>query len=348
MGVPFCKLADPAGYVACAWDLTADRVGREYFVGLFKQRLDAILCPAMSPAAELSDPQKAQNARQCRTELLARLNSFLADPAAFGRITILRLDAWQGEVFNRYGIEDAYLTIKDRENAAALALLPTVCAELDSLSGEAQLMAAIQGLFAGNIFDLGASATAQAFMAAGPDFFQVRKSLRPRPWLIDDFDALAKRMLEGPPHRKAVFFIDNAGGDFVLGATPMMRWLCRRGTRVVLAANQEPALNDMTIADVEHWWPKMVAAEPSLGALPIERVSTGTGEPLIDLSNISEELNTAAADADLVILEGMGRGVESNLHARFSCDAINLAMIKDQAIAQRQGGKVFDLVCRFR
>jgi type II pantothenate kinase len=44
----------------------------------------------------------------------------------------------------------------------------------------------------------------------------------------------------------------------------------------------------------------------------------------------------------------MGRGVESNLDAQFSCDALNLAMIKDAMIAKRNGGKLFDVVCRFR
>jgi type II pantothenate kinase len=96
----------------------------------------------------------------------------------------------------------------------------------------------------------------------------------------------------------------------------------------------------------------VVAKDPEVRAelelLPIELVSTGTGEPLIDLAAVSDELNDAARDADLVILEGMGRGVESNLNARFSCDALNLAMIKDEAVARRAGGKVFDLVCRFR
>ena len=53
-------------------------------------------------------------------------------------------------------------------------------------------------------------------------------------------------------------------------------------------------------------------------------------------------------DADLVVLEGMGRGVESNLMAEFSCDAINLAMIKDFIIAKRLNGKLYDVVCRFR
>ena len=77
-------------------------------------------------------------------------------------------------------------------------------------------------------------------------------------------------------------------------------------------------------------------------------LSTGTGEPLIDLSAVSDELNQASTDADLVILEGMGRGVESNLNAAFSCDALNLAMLKDIAVAKRAGGQLYDVVCRFR
>jgi len=44
----------------------------------------------------------------------------------------------------------------------------------------------------------------------------------------------------------------------------------------------------------------------------------------------------------------MGRGIESNLDARFNCEAFNIAMIKDPVIGQRLGGKTFDLVCRFR
>jgi type II pantothenate kinase len=63
---------------------------------------------------------------------------------------------------------------------------------------------------------------------------------------------------------------------------------------------------------------------------------------------VSDELNRAAADADLLIIEGMGRGVESNLGARFTCDALNIAMIKDAMVAKRVAGKVFDVVCRFR
>jgi hypothetical protein len=42
----------------------------------------------------------------------------------------------------------------------------------------------------------------------------------------------------------------------------------------------------------------------------------------------------------------MGRGAESNLDARLRCDRPNLAMLKDERVARRVGGKVFDVVCR--
>jgi len=176
--------------------------------------------------------------------------------------------------------------LKKRENEKMLPLLPAVCREIDSLDGRAQLDALILGLFAGNIFDMGADATAKAFLGSSPDFFATRASITPRPWLIDDYDRLAARLLSGPVHHKTVFFIDNAGSDFLLGAIPMMRWLSQRGTRIVLAANNRPTLNDMTVSDVRAWWPRIVAAEPSIGGLGIEIVGTGTGEPLIDLGHV--------------------------------------------------------------
>ena len=117
---------------------------------------------------------------------------------------------------------------------------------------------------------------------------------------------------------------------------------------MVVAANERPTLNDMTVHDVRRWWGRILEAEGSFGELPISIVSTGTGEPLIDLARVSRELNEASAGADLVVLEGMGRGVESNLDAAFSCDGLNLAMLKDAAVARRVGGKVYDVVCRFR
>lgn len=347
---PFARLADPERYVACSWDLRSDVEGRTHWVGFFKRHLRMMLKLGVEAGVARggSTDELTVAASRCAAELDDRLDTFAADPYVFGQVTILTLDEWRDAVLRKHGFDDPFVDLKNRENEKMLPLLPVVCRQLDTLQGAEQLRAVIEGVFAGNIFDMGAEATAKAFLGESPDFFATRNTLPPRPWLIDDYDALADRMLGGAIHRKAVFFIDNVGSDFLLGALPMIRWLAQRGTRVILAANERPTLNDMTIHDVNAWWPRIVEAEPSLAQLPIERVSTGTGEPLIDLSRVSAELNAAAADADLVVIEGMGRGVESNLDASFSCDALILAMLKDVAVARRVGGKVFDVVCRFR
>ncbi len=346
---PFVKLADPSTYVACDWDLSVDPVGREHWVRFFKSHLRTILklgsAAATARGARASEVQG--RADSCCAEFDARFDAYAADPNATGRVTILTLDIWRDELLRKHGFVDAFVDLKDRENQRALPLLPVICAELDSLGPPQQVRAIIEGVFAGNIFDMGAEATAARFAAGSPDFIATRQSLPPRPWLIDDYAALEDCLLNGQ-HRRAVFFIDNAGSDFLLGALPMMRWLGQRGTQVVLVANERPTLNDMTIHDVNQWWPRILETEPSLATLPIERVSSGTGEPLIDLSAVSDELNRAAANADLMVIEGMGRGVESNLDARFSCPAVNLAMIKDVIVARRLGGKLYDCVCRFR
>ena len=44
----------------------------------------------------------------------------------------------------------------------------------------------------------------------------------------------------------------------------------------------------------------------------------------------------------------MGRAVESNFHAVLHCDALRLAVLKDEHVAARLGGKLFDCVFQFR
>jgi uncharacterized protein with ATP-grasp and redox domains len=347
---PFVKLADPSTYVACAWDLTADMAARHHWVAFFKRHIRTILKlghDAGVVRGRVAD-EMARAVEACSVEFDATFDALVAQEACDERLTILALDARRDALLQKHGFHDAFIDLKNRENEKMLPLLPRVCRQIDALSGSEQLRAVVEGVFAGNIFDMGAEATAKQFLGNNaPDFFSTRSKLPKRPWLVDDFDALRRRLLDGPAYCKAVFFIDNAGSDFLLGALPMIRSLAQRGTTVLLTANERPTLNDMTIHDVNAWWPRILEVEPSLRDLPIERVSSGTGEPLIDLLKVSSELNRAAVDADLVILEGMGRGVESNIDARFNCDAVNLAMLKDAEVAGRLGGKLYDVVCQF-
>ncbi len=145
--------------------------------------------------------------------------------------------------------------------------------------------------------------------------------------------------------------MDNAGSDFVLGVMPLARELALAGTKIVLAANELPSLNDITADETVVVLENLARVDEDLATLisasMFEVVSTGNGSPLIDLSEVSEEINEAAADAEIVVLVGMGRAIESNLDAAFRVDALHLALLKDAAVAERIGGALFDCVCKY-
>jgi type II pantothenate kinase len=186
------------------------------------------------------------------------------------------------------------------------------------------------------------------------EFFDAMDNrLKERPWLIDDFDHVEAALLDGPPAKwsKVVIFVDNAGPDFVLGVMPWARELSLIGTQVVLAANERASLNDMTVDETTDMVRRIAAIDPDLEAMiaaqMLEVASTGSGVPLLDLSEVSDELNEAAADADLVTFVGMGRALESNFDAELTVDAFHVAMLKDPAVASRLGGEVYDCVVRY-
>lgn len=62
---------------------------------------------------------------------------------------------------------------------------------------------------------------------------------------------------------------------------------------------------------------------------------------------VSAECIGEAADADLVVLEGMGRGIETNLYAKFTCESLKLAMIKHPEVAACLRGRLYDCVCQY-
>ena len=50
---------------------------------------------------------------------------------------------------------------------------------------------------------------------------------------------------------------------------------------------------------------------------------------------------------DLVVIEGMGRALHTNLMAKFKCDCLKLAVIKNRWLAQRLGGDIFSVLCKY-
>ena len=70
--------------------------------------------------------------------------------------------------------------------------------------------------------------------------------------------------------------------------------------------------------------------------------------PVIDLRYLSAEACAEAETCDLLVLEGMGRGIETNLWAKFvKIDALKLGMVKHLEVAELLDGELYDCVCKF-
>ncbi len=345
----FTLLSNPAAYRPCTQNMLQDVEFRDYWLGHFVEHFELMATLAL----QVYGPSAAADISAARQDLAAEMAALALQPDRYGELDLQMLGLVRQNCLSRNHIPDPFLLTKQRENTAMLALYPRVAAEMNGYTDVSQtLRVLVEGAFAGNIFDLGATATTKLYAHESPDFFKVRAGLEgKRPWLVDQLDSFSKRLVYGPLHHKALIFVDNAGSDFILGMIPLARFLAQRGTRVCLLANESASLNDMTVSETRELLPRLAQLDPLLATLlntgKITCESSGGTTPLIDLRHISEACNREAADADLLIFEGMGRALESNFNASFKVDTVKLCMIKEDIIAQRHGGKVFDVVFRY-
>jgi len=347
----FCLLKDPDSYVLYDWDLVKDLESLDYWLGHFVEQFDQTLkCAGDRYGAEADGPERIEAAREQFRRILDYLR-LRPDSLPGGKLGVIDVCRLREMVLRGHEIGDPFACLKARENRLALDCYPRTVGNYGKLSGRDKWMALVRGVFAGNLFDVGSPAGMDAPDSA-PDFFLSAENVKPRPWLFDGFDAFYEDACRpGGAWRKAVVFIDNAGSDFVLGLMPLLKELAVGGTSMVLAANELPSLNDLTATDAQGCLDEMAAMDPDLGALVadgmFEVVSSGNDLPLIDLTNISETLNAAADGADLVIVEGMGRGVESNFNTVFNVDALHAAVLKDTQVTKHIGGELFDCIFKY-
>jgi len=248
------------------------------------------------------------------------------------------------------GFRDIFKKVKDEENAKAISLFEDVVRVNDAIKDDAKRVEnLIRGIFAGNIFDLGSAQLAELFSKDGISFMASCQNLVPRPWVIDDLDTFIMKWGR-KSWKKAVIFVDNSGADIILGILPFARELLRRGTQVVLAANDLPSINDVTYFDLIEIISKLKDEHGKLVGVDTSNLliaNSGSDLPVIDLTSISQELAYLASDADLVVLEGMGRGIETNLYAQFKCDSLKIGMVKHLEVAQFLGGRLYDCVFKY-
>jgi type II pantothenate kinase len=347
----FCLLREPQAYAARDWDLISDAEGRAYWLDLFQAQLK-LTCEAAMACYGRHIGGKVLKFRESMTAALDRLR---AEPGSLpgGQLSLIDLDQLREDELRKHKIDDPYLRIKQNANDLAIKAYPALIRRLDDLEPADRWLEIVRCVFAGNIFDLGAPESMK-YAKEHVDFASVLAQLPPRPWLVDNFDELAKAANIFKPQvdwSRAVIFVDNAGPDFVLGVMPFARELALAGVRIVLAANERASLNDITADEAAAVVERLAPLDQDLADLirggMFEVVSTGTALPLLDLSNVSDELNEASRNADLVVLEGMGRAVETNRTTPFTVDALRLCMIKNSAVAARVGGKNLDVVCGY-
>ncbi len=352
----FCLLADPDGYAVSDFDLIGDAEARRYWIELFENHFADTLSSAHTAYGRGARKQ-IESARRQFAEVIASLreNPGPVESIRSDQLGIIELCRLREKTLRDNGLNDPFRHIKQREDASAIESYPDVIDSVGSLPAPQRWEHLIRGVFAGNIFDLGSTAT-MGYAEERVDFVAALERTKGRPWAVDDFDELAAILptsaASPAPWGKAVVFVDNTGADFTLGVMPFVRELAAHGTQIVLAANELPTLNDVTADEAVGILRQLADLDDELASYIsaglFEVVSTGNDIPLIDLAEVSDELNVSAKDADLVILEGMGRSVESNLNTEFTVDSIQLCLLKDPIVAARTGGEVFDCVCRYR
>ncbi|CAJ0583373.1 unnamed protein product, partial [Mesorhabditis spiculigera] len=272
-------------------------------------------------------------------------------PHAYGTSNARDLLDIREQLLREHGFDDIYLAQKALENRHSLRLLRSCLDGIDQVSDDRErLLKATRNFLAGNVFDWGAKEFVEMMQSPeGVTFERALELLKPRPWLIDDFDQFQTRIFDRK-YKSAIIFCDNSGADFVLGALPFARELLKREIMVIMAVNKDPALNDVTIGEATAICDEAAKIDLLLrGKLAINELlllHNGHGSPCLDLRRMSADINEAVLErqVDLVIFEGMGRALHTNLNAHLSVDCVKAAVIKNQWLAEYIGGEIFDSV----
>ncbi|XP_047151979.1 damage-control phosphatase At2g17340-like isoform X1 [Vigna umbellata] len=301
--------------------------------------------------SDASVPDAADKAETFAQRYARILEDFKKDPAGQGEpLDIFLLCRLREQVLRELGFSDIFKKIKDVENTNAMSLFENVVRLNDAIEDEEKrLENLVRGIFAGNIFDLGATQLAEAFSKDGVSFLSTCQNLVPRPWIIDDLETF-KVNWSKKSWKKVIIFVDNSGADIILGILPFARELLRRGSQVILAANELPSLNDVTYSELTEIISRLKDEEGCLMGVSTSNLliaNSGNELPIIDLTRVSQELAYLTNDVDLVILEGMGRGIETNLYAQFKCDSLKIAMVKHTEVAEFLGSRLYDCVIKY-
>ncbi|CAI5985472.1 unnamed protein product [Closterium sp. NIES-64] len=339
--IPFRSAKDPPGQLTDT---------ETTWIDVFRRSIEPF---GKRAAGDESVENAAEKAKVFEEKYTAILDDFAKDPSSHGGPPNPNLCRLREVCLTEAGFNDIFKKTKAEENEKALAMLPATLKRIDAVEDlKERIEVLVKGVLAGNIFDLGANNSAALVEGEGLSFEKSFEQLLPRPWVFDHVAEFQKAWLDRT-WKKVVVFCDNSGADLVLGVLPLVRELVRQGAQVVVAANDMPSINDVTYNELLSLVQKVqVTVEDETISAGIDSgriliVNSGSDVPVADLAHISPELAFAAEDAELVIMEGMGRAIETNLHALLTCDKLNIGMVKHKEVADFLGGRIYDCVVKY-
>lgn len=350
--VTFCPLLkDPASYNPDTTDLAQDKEARDYWLQCFEESVDKFVSRAIH--SQSHSPTAKDRGSKLKEKYINRLHYLHTQPVAYGALTVRILLDTIEHCMKEFDFPDPYLHQKKKENEEALRHLHNRITTLDKLEGAEKIRALILGVLSGNIFDWGAKDVAKLLETNDFGFEEAQAKIPGRPWLEDDLDDWIYRLQNGQSHKCAAIFVDNSGVDIILGILPFARDLLQRGTKVILCANSLPALNDVT-------YPELVVMlrdaakicnviKQALEDNTLIAMETAQAGPCLDLSRLNLDLCLAMVkhNVDLIVIEGMGRTLHTNFHAKMKCECLKLAVVKNRWLALRLGGDMYAVICKY-
>lgn len=312
------------------WDLAAGGAPVAHWLEILRENARYLL--------QLLAPQEVERGRRV-VAIFDRLLDDLAAGEGFDLIrTVHDLTCVRERLLTAHDLSDPYAEIKAEQARALLPAAAEAIEEAWATDDRAMIIRLLARLLAGNLFDLGSRATQNAFRRGEMDTFAATERLVPAVTVLyDRLPEEARTLLLGGGRDRALLFADNAGPDFLLGILPTAVFLAHHRP-VTILVNSRPASSDITLPEARaHLAALRGMAPESFGRLLAEEritlVGTGTGSPGIDLRAVAPELNRAAADAGWILLDGQGRGIETNWTTRFRVPVLRVAMVKDPLVA---------------
>lgn len=345
----FSALLNRYEYVPGLWDLTVDEGARSYWLPALKRNSRHMLDTFMQTAPqEMRERSDEAHDRFCRL-----LDDFERDLDPRGPRTVNELVRLRQEIFTECEIPDPYRDLKRADNEWALSVLrkrPDTVPH--DVSREERLRWIVSLVLAGNLLDMGSAEARRLHEDASVSVFERAEEVARRTWFRDQLKELDAALGSGPRgDGSAVICIDNAGAEIVLGVTTLVRHLASLGYSCTIAANEVPALNDMTAVETKRLLDAIASVEPKVRGLMdtgrLRVISSGSVTSGLNMLKVSEEFDRASSGCELLIILGQGRAVETNWSTDLSIPWARVATVKDRYVARAVGCEVFDPLLTF-